>query len=327
MYSRVHTIEFELSTICNSFCPTCIRFVNRDHKIIPNPLIEYNQNITIDDFVTAVSDPVVADNVNIEFIGTAGEPIAHPKFLTVLEKLLEIKPDCMVHIHTNGGIRNQRFFKALADALNKFRHYKMSFAIDGLEDTNHLYRKEVKWSKIMENLQAFIDAGGKATWKTVVFNWNAHQLADCQVLAESMGCVGFEIEDNYVPYLDSESCDINQFTIERQRIITKEDILNRNKKYDPPPQDAELDPYCKNVNNIFIAPDGQVYPCCMFSAAQYTDGADRTYFNDIYHGTDSLDFNLKHHSLSSILKNPWWAQLSDSIDKNPCDLCISHCEK
>jgi hypothetical protein len=44
-----------------------------------------------------------------------------------------------------------------------------------LEDTNHLYRENVEWKKIMENARAFISAGGTAHWDMLIFDHNKHQ--------------------------------------------------------------------------------------------------------------------------------------------------------
>jgi hypothetical protein len=49
------------------------------------------------------------------------------------------------------------------------------WGIDGLEDTNHLYRQDVEWNKVMDRVKWFIDAGGHATWKWIPFLHNKHQ--------------------------------------------------------------------------------------------------------------------------------------------------------
>ena len=47
------------------------------------------------------------------------------------------------------------------------------FAIDGLEDTNHIYRRNTDWVKIVQNATAYIAAGGRAEWDFIVFAHNA----------------------------------------------------------------------------------------------------------------------------------------------------------
>ena len=63
----------------------------------------------------------------------------------------------------------------------------MCFSIDGLEDTNHVYRKNVNWEKLMANVNAFIAAGGSAHWDMLVYKHNQHQVDACEQLARKMG--------------------------------------------------------------------------------------------------------------------------------------------
>ena len=57
---------------------------------------------------------------------------------------------------------------------------KVIFAIDGLEDTNHLYRVNTNFNKIMENAKAFINAGGIARWDFIAFAHNEHQIEEAK---------------------------------------------------------------------------------------------------------------------------------------------------
>ena len=46
-------------------------------------------------------------------------------------------------------------------SVGKLAQYsEVNFSVDGLEDTNHLYRQGVKWEKVEDNMVAFCDAGG-----------------------------------------------------------------------------------------------------------------------------------------------------------------------
>jgi hypothetical protein len=55
-----------------------------------------------------------------------------------------------------------------------------------MEDTNHLYRRNVKWNKLMENALAFNSTGAKSVWEFLVFKHNEHQIADARSLAKKM---------------------------------------------------------------------------------------------------------------------------------------------
>ena len=67
------------------------------------------------------------------------------------------------------------------------------WGIDGLEDTNHLYRVNVEWNRLRENWRAYISAGGRAKWQFIVFNWNQHQLNEVKSYSESENFKGFNL--------------------------------------------------------------------------------------------------------------------------------------
>ena len=69
------------------------------------------------------------------------------------------------------------------------------FSIDGLEDTNHIYRVGVQFKKIMENAKAYIDTGASAHWDMLVFDHNKHQVDECRQLADTMGFTWFRSKE------------------------------------------------------------------------------------------------------------------------------------
>ena len=68
------------------------------------------------------------------------------------------------------------------------------FGIDGLEDTNHLYRVNVKWKKVMENVKAFVENGGNAIWDYIVFRHNEHQVEQAREFSNKIGFKKFLVK-------------------------------------------------------------------------------------------------------------------------------------
>ena len=64
---------------------------------------------------------------------------------------------------------------------------KVQFSVDGLEDTNHLYRVNVNWKKIEEAMDVFTQAGGKGVWVYLVFEHNEHQVEEAEQMAKLFG--------------------------------------------------------------------------------------------------------------------------------------------
>jgi hypothetical protein len=93
-------------------------------------------------------------------------------------------------MNTNGGVRDAEWWRELASILNQPNDYVV-FSIDGLEDTNHIYRRDVNWKTLINNAQSFIDAGGSAHWDMLIYRHNQHQVGDAEELARRMGFTWF----------------------------------------------------------------------------------------------------------------------------------------
>jgi MoaA/NifB/PqqE/SkfB family radical SAM enzyme len=98
--------------------------------------------------------------------------------------------------NTNGSLRNPAWWSRLGAVMREDQNLGnyCTFSLDGLEDTNHLYRRNTNWKKIMENAKAFIDAGGVAHWDFIVFEHNEHQVDEARELARSMGFKNFNVK-------------------------------------------------------------------------------------------------------------------------------------
>ena len=331
IYEKVKTIEFEVTTTCNSFCPVCIRFKEEDNGLWLNPLVDFNQHLSIENLTKILSDPCVDDNVSLDFIGTAGDPIAHPKFLEILKVVKELKPNSFLNIHTNAGLRNPKYFTELAKILSHWEYrYYIKFSIDGLEDTNHIYRIGVQWSRVMDNLHAFIKAGGRPTWQMVIFPWNKHQVDEVRKYAEEIGCRSFDTRHNTFDHDMENLIKTSQTNFNKTKVMPEEYHFHSDKFNEISDETIDnyeyIDDQCVSKQGIFVRPEGYVYPCCMFSSAAY-DLDQKTLLENAYFDSYEEGWNeLDKHNLSEIMDHQWWTDLKIGLDNNkPCDLCILEC--
>lgn len=314
LYDKIHKIEFDLNTKCNSFCPACHRYVLEDGELYLNPWIKFNTDLSLDVIEKVFSSHLLVDDVVVDLVGLLGDAIAHSNFFDVIDIIFKHRPNAELTIHTNGGLRNELFFKTLASKLTK--NSAVTFSIDGLEDTNHIYRRQVVWHKVISNITAFVDAGGKAIWKFIVFPWNEHQVDDARQFAQRIGC--------------SFRVDYDRNDPEDQDAFVKATKFNKRAgstalKYNPFPL-VEIDPQCFNDNSIYINAQGKVVPCCMVNSAL----SDAEHISEIIPFMYDVDPNwndLSVNSLSDIMHNSWWQKLSDSFESNPCHICRSACKK
>ncbi len=132
----------------------------------------------------------VAHMKRIYACGNYGDPIVARDCLEIFRYLRQAGPQMNLCMHTNGSARRPDWWSELANIMKQGLHY-VRFGIDGLEDTNHLYRRGTDWKTIMRNAQAFIAAGGHAEWDYLVFRHNEHQVDQARELADEMGFKAF----------------------------------------------------------------------------------------------------------------------------------------
>jgi MoaA/NifB/PqqE/SkfB family radical SAM enzyme len=187
-------IHIELTNACNAACPMCVRFYR--NSPLPRPDLEIGQ-ITLEQFKQYFPPSILKPLIKIMFCGTQGDPCMARDTLEICEYLMENTPDSFfLQMHTNGGMRNPEWWAKLGAVFAQRSQLAMDcwriiFSIDGLEDTNHIYRRNVKWDNLMANAKAFIDAGGKAVWEFLIFEHNEHQIEAARALSEEMGFVVF----------------------------------------------------------------------------------------------------------------------------------------
>lgn len=186
----VGVMHLELTSRCNLLCPMCGRTTGMDGD---NIKLKKRDDLDLTDtdprlIQQALEDmqPFLPNHVFIN--GNYGDPIMYPYLLEVVKMCKDIGV-AQVTLSTNGSAQTEDWWRELASIMRK--PDKVIFAIDGLEDTNHLYRVNSKWNIIMRNAKAFIAEGGIARWDFIGFAHNEHQIDEARQLAEDMGFVKF----------------------------------------------------------------------------------------------------------------------------------------
>ena len=153
-----------------------------DLNVLNNP-----SDITYTAFKKFITPEIIKDLEQIKFCGNLGDPALCKDTLKIHEYIATHNPSIRLIFSTNGGIRSQEFWHSLSKYYITNPNSLTQFCIDGLSDTNHVYRVGVKWQKVMNNLQAFIDGGGNAVWMFIPFFHNEHQIEDARELANKLG--------------------------------------------------------------------------------------------------------------------------------------------
>lgn len=142
----------------------------------------------------------IFDNVDLNikeicFNGNFGDPCINSDISEISEYFFnKFKSLKSISVSTNGGMHKPEWWAKLG---KKFPNGKLciDFCMDGLEDTNHLYRINVPFKKAIENAKAYMAAGGMANWRYVVFKHNQHQIEQARSLSKELGFVFFITND------------------------------------------------------------------------------------------------------------------------------------
>jgi MoaA/NifB/PqqE/SkfB family radical SAM enzyme len=185
---EITTVHLEVTEKCNASCPQCARNLNGGEV---NPQL-HNAELSLNDVKQILKPEFIKQLKRLYMCGNYGDPISANDTLEIFEYIRSHNSTMQLSFHTNASAKTPEWWSKLPAAMGK-SHYVV-FGLDGLEDTNHLYRQGTVWKNIMRNAEAFIAAGGRARWDYIVFGHNEHQVELARALAENMGFEKFNVK-------------------------------------------------------------------------------------------------------------------------------------
>jgi hypothetical protein len=320
-YKKITNVQIETSSMCNAACPQCLReWWGGDYSRIKQTYIPT-------EFYEKLIPQHVYDNLEkINFCGDVGDPCTAPNFIEVCKVIQRKNPNITITVSTNGGMKSTEWWAELGSVLRS--KDVVVFGIDGLEDTNWIYRVNVRWSKLISNVKAFIDAGGYAHWQFISFAHNEHQILRAKKLSKELGFKDFFTLPN------------NRFAVEQlfnrpatlgadgnplmpPTSIKEISIILRDGKLPSTKQEwmIEAEAGCikcqaQDTNEAYIDVEGHLLPCCYLAGAKFTlnptdpDGYFRLWNT---YGGDHINLNL--HSWDDIISGDFYKNLTDSWSK------------
>jgi hypothetical protein len=254
----IRWIQVEATTKCNAWCPGCGRN-NHGHGL--------SEKLEIHDLSADRLEQVLVNFPNLEvvhFCGTYGDAIAANN---VLDQISVAKRYCKkIQLNTNASLRSQKWWRKFAQLLSDIDH-DVWFCLDGLEDTHEIYRQGTDFNKIIKNAQAFIQAGGTASWQFIPWQHNEHQIKQCMVLSQQMGFKHFRFVKNVRTEFDAR----HYKTGEPVSIITwsKNQQFSRYEQQDRKVQESS----CMHLTqpSVYLNANGQLSACCYINTADMHD--------------------------------------------------------
>ena len=320
--SEVKSLQLEVTNLCNAACPQCPRNFFGGKTLTTLPL----KNWTLQEFKSAIPLLEFSSLEQIYFCGTYGDPFSNHYITQMVRYIKDILPNVQVGIHTNGGIGKNKTYAEIARYVDF-----IAFGIDGLEDTNHIYRRNVKWDKIMENATMFIKNGGTAYWDFIVFDHNQDQVQKAENYSKQMGFKKFSAKRtgrflNRKHQYESKLTVYNKKNLIDYIIYPPSDKKYRNSNYDKLDNIGSISEYAKtaciscnalNIKEIYIGADGFVFPCGWLHDRLYgpeVDGtADQILIKKLMHASGGFaSTNIFHGKLKEIVEGPWFANIQKS---------------
>lgn len=348
-WNDVKNLHIEITANCNATCPQCPRHPSGSEFLLPT--LENYGKWTLDDMEQRLP---LSDLSNIEsfFInGNYGDFVTHPQAIEIIEYLKTGAPNARVRINTNGSARNTDWWKKLATIKN----LRINFAIDGLEDTHHLYRRSTNWKMILDNARHFVQAGGYAEWTMTIFEHNEHQVEECRKISNDLGFKTFYtrysnrksgpvINNDVITHIirESPSSPINddKITIHQVEILKKweEKItkgifstpqdLNKNGRSIDKVEDCDS----LKLDYIYIGSDWFVAPCCYIGAVSYQKMLNPNYadfrIKASMHSVqwESL-FATKNNTVRQIIDRGFEWIYDKLLTSNCLSFCVASCSK
>lgn len=305
---NLNTINAELSNYCNSACPMCPRFDFDLNLVKP---ITNNAHTTLEIIKDKIGAKALSNLKRFYSCGVLGDGAMNPECVEIYDHVKSAGTS-ITALHTNGGARDTDFWKALAQTGTR-----VWFAIDGLEDTNHLYRRNVKWNKLIENVQAFVEAGGEAHWDFLVFKHNQHQLVETETLSKKLGFKSFNKKDttrwddfdSEGNWISREIIQVGDYALEK---VDRESeamglaVTQKTKSNDTfATRKINCWSYHNSKSEIYLAANGEVSPCCWLGDLKTHEAK-----NII---KDYASININYNTLEDILNGEFFRELARGI--------------
>lgn len=291
------SLQIETTTRCTLKCPACSRTWWNETLGRKIPI----HDIDID-LVYKFLDCEAGKKIELlDMRGDWGDCIYYPKLFQFIDRFREEKKFIFC---TNGSYQTEEFWEKLSARLTE--RDSVEFSIDGLEDTNHLYRKNSNWKSIMSGLDIVKKSKAKILWTTRIFSFNQNIIPQIKKFAEEKGA-RFIVESTH--------------RFGDDLLKPAEEFIDSKVLYDPERVVTQIVPKCKTMNTMSISAYNMFMPCGWFCAPQVL------YKSELW--KNRQQWMIKNTTLDILIKEvllPW----AEKIEKNPLSssiLCRTKCRK
>lgn len=319
----IQRVHIEVSEICNAACPMCSRFIGGGRQMVS---YMNNASISFEKFKQIFDLDFIEQNKKWVFCGVLGDPCTAKDLIPIIEHITKYNSTCEISVESNAGYRDTKWWANFGSFMNTHNR-QVIFSIDGLKDTNHIYRRNVQWERVEENLKSFIDAGGYAVWQFIRFKHNEHQIAEAKALANKLGVVTFYVKEtnrfrkqhegeHKYPVKSLGSNDVDYWLYPPSDFVpAKLDEKNLDS--------VEIKCLAQQRKEIYVSAKGDVYPCCYIFSDMHDNPKNYANWNLSklsINDTNTLQDIVEGKIFLDITKT-WNKTIADGRIKKCADIC------
>ena len=339
-------VHLEVTQRCQAACPMCDRNENggADNRHITNA------ELSLEDCKQIFPVDFIQQLDTMYMCGNLGDPIVARDTLEIFRYFRQHNPTMWLSMNTNAGAKDETWWRELAQVLGRMG--TVIFSVDGLSDTNHLYRQNVVWDNVERNMRAFIAAGGRARWDFIVFGHNEHQVEQAQQLAAEWGVERFQKKKSARFFTaNSEQKDVHQARNRKgeqtQAIAKPTKTENQNlallKQKEIEKSYGSMRDYydkcsinCKAIEKkeIFITAEGLLMPCCWTGGRMYKwwhkDYRVEQIWDHIDRAGGKQAISVLEHGIKKVMQGPLLSSITDSwtidsVSQGKLGVCAMKC--
>ena len=346
-YENIRTIHLENTQNCQASCPMCDR--NQNGGAV-NPHIDLSE-LTLEDAKRIFEPEFIAQLKTMYMCGNLGDPIVARDTLEIFKYFREHNPNMWLSMNTNAGARDEEWWSELAHVFGRMG--AVIFSVDGLRDTNHIYRQGVVWDNVYRSMKAFIAAGGRARWDFLIFEHNQHQVDEAEELSQTMGFEKFvakktgrfitansekKEQHQAVDRKGNKTAELKKPDEKYQNAAIKQydTVKAKHGSMDAYYDSAEIHCKVKDEGNLFITAEGLALPCCWTAGRMYKwwNANPKTEqiwdFVDAAGGKDAI--SAKKHGLRAVFETGIFDRIEESwikasIAEGKLKVCSMKCGK
>jgi MoaA/NifB/PqqE/SkfB family radical SAM enzyme len=342
-FEDIREVHLELTSRCNAACPQCPRSLNEG---ITNPDLPLTE-LSLSDIKRVFEPRLIRQLRHIYLCGNYGDPMMAHDTLDVLRYFRMVNPRLHLTMHTNGSGRNSAWWAEAATLLNVCR-----FGVDGLEDTNHIYRRNTHWEVIMASVDSYISAGGVAEWDYLVFAHNEHQIQKAAQLAIEKGFrkffvkrtsrfskAGKQMRSIEIKTRSGELVQILQppqaMKLQNQQVVRLNEQVSSTSDYLRYIDETPIHCQVAHRHSVYVSAEALVMPCC-FMANLYPSDLAASSAVQVWAMIDHLpegkrSLSARAYTVQEIINSVFFQHLvpqswnQPSVNAGRLSVCAHHC--